>query len=1029
MAKRAFDILLVIPLEEELLEVQKVFRSLEDLSTDTIYRHRVDTGDAGISMLVVQQEEMGRNSARDAVEEAFDEFDFSIVICLGIAGSLTSDMKLCDVCYSYAIYDVYDNTKAHESKDGDLDIAFSPNHEKCYAPIVAAMNFIRTDPKLQDAYAAWQLSREELAKAKFANPVVGRGGSRETIGQPKAKDCKIVCAAVSKSEKYNNKIKNVDRKIFAIETESGGIIAAVKRRNVHALTIRGISDHADQAKDQLEASTGGEIRSMAAGNAATFLRLQFDNPRFRSAIAQLRSNANTGGQAALPLTLPVEKDVTALIAECADSIDAKLRELSPEFKLLEKGYRLPVPRMRNVQYVSGLGSKFSSDPEEVRDALERHHAVLLGVAKNYPDASLAWVIASDLLTAVVGNKQIIPVVVDGDAIRPPRIGLAEAAHWDFGPAVGREGTQIVFVIDGAPLASKTRSDFLIKQIKERPESRFIVITRDEAQIIGESEFAAQINAEHYQLTSVSFLEIAHFVEKNFDMTAAEAEVIALRLNDTFSSFDLSAHPTYFAGISKEVLATLLQANRRAELIQLAVDGFLSLVVAGDKANVTLSRTTRARFLRMIVAEIKVEKRNLTREDVVSMAAGMAAEFGYDIDPTAFVASFVDCGILHFTGERVVFSLPFVESYLLAVELTENPEKAVRYFDLEDDFIDLGTFDIYCEIKPCQELIEKVMRRIEHGRDDLKLTSDQKHILMTDAARPAMIGRPDRLKVVEDRFNQLSEDVRTGRGDVKRKQRMLDMADRLREAASDRSGLLEDEEEQEPSEEFKRFANGIRYWVTGTQMLGSGAEHLRAETKERLSGLLVEKVSLLAHVWTEVFSRVDFEALRKEFTTEENIKSLLNGSDSAADRVEARKQVEAMVDLLEFSIVAAPLRRLLHHLCERARLRVLATSVEKAAVVGDIERLTHALWLADIDGKRGHQALMQAMKDLPPSPFLRILVGTHIMTRVYWNQADSQDRMRFLDAAEIALGTVFTLRKGEIIRYIEASAPKPDAGKG
>ncbi|MDX3810248.1 hypothetical protein ACXIUS_05065 [Bosea thiooxidans] len=112
------------------------------------------------------------------------------------------------------------------------------------------------------------------------------------VSQPKSKDCKVVCAAVSKSEKYNNKIKNVDRKIFAIETESGGILAAAKRRGVHALTIRGISDHADQAKDQLEASTGGDIRSLAAGNAATFFRLQFDNPRFRSAIVQLRANAS-----------------------------------------------------------------------------------------------------------------------------------------------------------------------------------------------------------------------------------------------------------------------------------------------------------------------------------------------------------------------------------------------------------------------------------------------------------------------------------------------------------------------------------------------------------------------------------------------------------------------------------------------------------------------------------------------------------------------------------------------------------------
>jgi hypothetical protein len=70
----------------------------------------------------------------------------------------------------------------------------------------------------------------------------------------------------------------------------------------------------------------------------------------------------------------------------------------------------------------------------------------------------------------------------------------------------------------------------------------------------------------FQLSGVSFLEIAHFVQKNFGMTGSEAEVIALRLRDTFRSFDLSAHPTHFAGISRGIVSALLQANRRAELI-------------------------------------------------------------------------------------------------------------------------------------------------------------------------------------------------------------------------------------------------------------------------------------------------------------------------------------------------------------------------------------------------------------------------------------------------------------------------------
>jgi hypothetical protein len=51
-----------------------------------------------------------------------------------------------------------------------------------------------------------------------------------------------------------------------------------------------------------------------------------------------------------------------------------------------------------------------------------------------------------------------------------------------------------------------------------------------------------------------------------------------------------------------------------------------------------------------------------------------------------------------------------------------------------------------------------------------------------------------------------------------------------------------------------------------------------------------------------------------------------------------------------------------------------------------------------------------------------------MTRVYSNQSETSDSLRFLDTAEIELGPMVTLRKGEIIRYIEANAPKTEAAK-
>lgn len=123
-------------------------------------------------------------------------------------------------------------------------------------------------------------------------------------------------------EDYNNKIRSIDRK------------------GIDALAIRGISDHADAAKDQLETSTSGHIRAFAAGNAAMFLRLQIGNPHFKAALSRTRPGLE------LDLGLPgaaatQARPLTTVLADFAAAIDKKLREFSPEYKLLEKGYRQP----------------------------------------------------------------------------------------------------------------------------------------------------------------------------------------------------------------------------------------------------------------------------------------------------------------------------------------------------------------------------------------------------------------------------------------------------------------------------------------------------------------------------------------------------------------------------------------------------------------------------------------------------------------------------------------------------------------
>jgi nucleoside phosphorylase len=362
------DLLVVVPLEEELHQFMEVFQLVEDRSTDTEFRCLVHGEDPTLKTLVVQQEEMGKSNAARAISRALQEWDAGAVICVGIAGALSDDLRLGDVCYSGTVIDIYDNAKALDGAGGDIDFQFSPTFYLTPREITAAFNFVRILPDLKPKYEAWQNDRKDFASRLVPGAFVGRNQLQETVGLTQTKNGTIVCGAVSKSAKYNKKLLAIDRKILAIETESGGVFEEAKSGKVPALTIRGISDYADSEKNSLEAATKGAFRKIAAANAASFLRLQMNNGRFvhfLHARRQLRTNADPGGGSTL-VTLP-SNDIMSLITDVGQDIDAKLRELSPEFRLQPKGYRLPVPRVRRINYSAGMGEAAKSNPVELAD--------------------------------------------------------------------------------------------------------------------------------------------------------------------------------------------------------------------------------------------------------------------------------------------------------------------------------------------------------------------------------------------------------------------------------------------------------------------------------------------------------------------------------------------------------------------------------------------------------------------------------------------------------------------------------------
>lgn len=1015
--KQYFDLGLVVPLEEELIQVMERFPSVENLSTDTVLCHVVESGDAELRMIVVQQLGMGRTHAINASNFLLNQYDIGLMICLGIAGSLSDDMSLASVCYSGKIADVLDNNKITDVEDDETDTEFSPHHYDTPDHFTQAISFARTQSEVREHYLKWQEEREKVAEEKVPEEVPAPDGKMERLGKPKTMPGMIVCGMVSKSQVYNAKLRKIDRAVLAVETESGGVFSQARAHgDVPALSIRGISDYADKDKKRLEFVSKGSVRELAASNAASFLHFQITgNPYFQKALRIRRE----GEQASLPLSSDTnEVGVLVQTLSAVDNeIDDALRKLSPEYKLQEKGYRLPMPRIRQTSEREGRSEV--EDPLDIRDALKNKDRIVLSIPRTYPDQSLPWVIASDLLTAEFDNRQVVPIVIDGNAIRGKQSTFAKIVDHRLDELQNHDGVRLVFIVESMPFSAKHRIETILDEIGKYAGAKCVFIARGDDALIGESTFASRSAATHYDSCSISFLEMAHFIQKNFGMTGGESEVVAKRLRDTFNQFRLDAHPTYFAGIPRETLSALLQANRRAELIQLAVDGFLTFIVAGDKSDVNLGRTTRARFLRSLALEIHLEKRSFDQSGLVAFTQQFADRHDFDINPLIFIRGFEDQGILHFEDSRVRISLPFIESYLLAVELNSQPQLAERYFLLNEDF-DFAAFDLYSEIGVSPAIFNMVCTSLKESITELRAKNPGAYVLLGEDISPASVKSPGAAERLKKKLQSAVDAVKKGANNLQEKQDLLDLQDRVQEEAGRQKNNRDEKEDESWTERSAPLNRIALAWTIGTILLGAGAEHLEADSKRRLSALLVKGAAVFIDEWSRVQSEFDFTSL-KEAITADDVLADMPGPD---DLEEKRKFVGGMIDIFEYNAMSDPLRRTMMFLCEQARQRVLSPSVEASAVDGAMERLIKGSWLIDIDPDRGRKPLRDAMKNLPRATFLRSTMVSHYITRMYWAHDKESSKLALLDAAENILEPLeFGIDKARLKRLVTADSTK------
>ena len=1035
--KRHFDIIINIPLEEELNAFLNVFDHKSDLSTDKQYRCEVET-ETNLSMLVLLQDDMGKSSASNSVSEALREFSTNLVVCLGIAGGLSKDLKLGDVCYSGTILDVNDNSKTMDGDNGDIKLELSPFAYETEKGISLALDFIRRDPTLRAQYQDWQDHRYARAEALLLPEISNAKGENPKKALLHSMSGTIACGAVSAGKNYNDKLKQINRKVLAIETESGGVFSVTKRLSIQTLTIRGVSDYANTDKGKLETTTADKVRILAAENASSFLKLQLQNPRFVNKItssqpSQVADNETAKGPAP-------GKSLQDLVLGSQAFIDKKLRDLSPEFRLHDRGYQMPMPSLMPERAKKRQDQADDAVAHDILECIRADQHVFISLDKGYPDKSIAWVFADHLIRSEIDGKQILPIVVEGENVRPPHYSIELAAPKAFSDLKKADEHQVVIIFEGLPLSSKTRTKFILEQIGLHKNARFVYVDRTEANFFMQSEFASAVNAKAYRVSDVSFSQIAYFVQRNFDMLGSESEVIAYRLRDTFRKFRLSAHPSYFAGIPKETLSALIQANKRSELMQLGVDGFLSFLVAGDQAQISLSRTTRGKFLRSLIFQMRVEKIQFSESELIEYTNTFAKKFDFDIKAIDFIGEFIRNGILYYDQDKIGVAIPFIENFLLAQELAAKPEEAERYFDLNNFDFDMATFELYCEIQPCDTIVHGVGKILEDAMAGLDF---QEHILLGGEIDPASLISIKKLSSLQSKIGKAAKDIVDDKNTTAEKQQLLDISERVSrrtgrssnavfngdELDSDDHNAEQRDKLKELNDEMEAISRLSFASMVGILLLGYGAEHLDAKDKRHLSKLVVGVSSILIDRWTRFHDMIDFEGMRADLTSDENLDEMETKFPSKISREETKSTISDFIDVMRFVCLSDPFRKVMENLVEHARNPILEKSISAIEVDETFAELIRSIWISDLELKDGERPLNEVTRKLPKTSLLRVCIAEHLLKRVYWSHAKKTQRLKLLETAEAVLGAInLSINSKEYKEAIEADSKSKKARK-
>jgi len=225
---------------------------------------------------------MGETVCATVTERIMNEYKPMTLAVVGIAGGLSTDVRVGDVVVAESVESYLSNAKAVSRRDGksmDFDMSGSS-----YSTSSKILHEIKNFKYAHGAnYANWisscnadlNLVSGSLRQKLLRNEVIR--------SEPRLHYGPVACGPiVAASGPFNQFLRNHDRKYLAIEMESAGMLAAVWRRSAigfSPLVLRGISDKANEQKSDLDALGSEALRRYAARNAFSLLFALLDAGR------------------------------------------------------------------------------------------------------------------------------------------------------------------------------------------------------------------------------------------------------------------------------------------------------------------------------------------------------------------------------------------------------------------------------------------------------------------------------------------------------------------------------------------------------------------------------------------------------------------------------------------------------------------------------------------------------------------------------------------------------------------------------